>query len=228
MIIYSKQLFLYVLYKHPSIIQKVFLSKDIDNKLFRKIKDIYSGDIIKLDNKKAQAMARGNNHQGFFLEIQEQYFSSLKDIDLDKSSFVLVLSSITDVGNIGAIIRSAYCLGVDGVIISGVNNIPIEHIIRTSVGSFFEMPVVCFKETLDVISRLKEKKFECFGATMNGENVRDIVFNNKRALFMGNEHTGLSDKILRKLDKKISIKMKKPFNSLNVSSASAILIDRMS
>jgi 23S rRNA (guanosine2251-2'-O)-methyltransferase len=227
MIIYSKQLFFYVLHKYPELIQQVYLSKEIDKKLFNEIRAIYKEEIIKLDNKKAQAMAKGNNHQGFFLDIKEQYFSSIEDINLNKSQFILVLSSLTDVGNIGAIIRSAYCLGVDAIVIAGINNIPIEHIIRTSVGAFFEIPIVCFKDTLDILSRLKEKDFTLFGATMDGEDIKDVKFNDKRALIMGNEHSGLSNKILKKIDKKITIQIKDDFDSLNVSSAASILIHTM-
>lgn len=228
MIVYSKQLFLYILHNHPTLIEKVYLSKDIDTKLFREIRSIYKDDIIKLDSKKAQAMAKGHNHQGFFLDIKEQYFSTLQDINLKKSNFILILSDITDVGNIGAIIRSAYCLGADGIIVSGVNNIPIEHIIRTSVGSFFEIPIVCFKNISDIISRLKENDFECFGATTDGQDIRDVQIKGKRALIVGSEHSGLNKKTLQKIDKKVKINMRKKFDSLNVSSATAILLDRMS
>jgi 23S rRNA (guanosine2251-2'-O)-methyltransferase len=77
------------------------------------------------------------------------------------------------------------------------------------------------------MSRLKEKGFSLFGATMDGEDTRNITYPEKRALIMGNEHSGLSNKIIKKLDKQITIKMKNDFDSLNVSSAAAILIDKM-
>lgn len=65
MIIYGKQIVLYVLENHPKLVEEVFLSKEIDNKLFSKFLKL-GKKIHRLDNQKAQALAKGGNHQGFF------------------------------------------------------------------------------------------------------------------------------------------------------------------
>ena len=65
MIIYGKQVVLYVLKNHPNIIEEVMFSKEIENKTFNQFLTL-SKKIIKLDNKKAQSLAQGGNHQGFF------------------------------------------------------------------------------------------------------------------------------------------------------------------
>ncbi len=54
-----------------------------------------------------------------------------------------------------------------------------------------------------------------------------MTFAPKRALVLGNEGRGLSKRALKKIDKKVSIKMRREFDSLNVSAAAAILIERM-
>ena len=65
MIIYGKQVVLYVLDRHPNLIEEVMFSKDIEPKLFKRFTSL-NKKIIKLDNKKAQSLAKGGNHQGFF------------------------------------------------------------------------------------------------------------------------------------------------------------------
>ena len=224
MTIYGKQLFLYVLENHPSMIDSIYLAKEIDKKLFSKIVKI-GKKIIRVDNKKAQAMARGGNHQGFILELSGLNFSKLSA--LKHSNFLVVLCSLTDVGNIGAIIRSAYAMGVDGIVISGIKSINLEALARSSSGALFDMPVVLYQNTLDLLNELKQSGFKTYGADMDGVDIREVDSSGKKALFMGGEEAGLPKRVLKKLDKIVSIKMERDFESLNVSAACAILCDRM-
>ena len=206
------------------MIEEVYLSKEVDKKLFAKLTKL-GKPIIRLDAKKAQAMARGGNHQGMFLKVSDISFTSFGSVK--KSDFLLVLQGVTDVGNIGAIIRSAYALGVDAVIITGIKSLPVEALVRTSSGAIFEMPVVLFPETATLVNELKQVGFTIYAATMDGSDVRHIDFAGKKALLMGSEGEGLPAKIINKCDQKIAIKMQRPFDSLNVSVAAAILCDRM-
>ncbi len=223
MIVYGKQISLYILQKYPEIIEEVYLQKEIDKKLFYKFSNI--AKIVRIDPKKAQAMAKGGNHQGFLLKIKDLKFSFFKDIK--QSNFLLVLYNITDVGNIGAIIRSAYIFGVDGIIITAQKNFNLEPIIRSSSGALLEMPIVLYPNSLDLINELKMSNFTIYGADFGGQNINNIKFPEKKVVFLGNEGSGIPNKILSKMDKKISIKMVRDFNSLNVSAAAAIICDRI-
>ncbi len=223
MIIYGKQLFLYILQNYPEKLLKVQLSKKCDQKLFNKIKRVC--EVTLVDNKKAQALCHGGNHQGFIAHIEDISFESFSKVK--NSNFLLILQGITDVGNIGAIIRSAYAFGVDGVIISGIKSINLEAIIRTSSGAIFEMPVVLEPNTLDLINELKQVEFKLYGADMGGADLKNIKFPGKIALMMGSEGSGIPNKIKSKLDEIVSIKMAREFDSLNVSAATAILCDRI-
>ncbi len=224
MIIYGKQIFLYILDKYPSLVEEVFLSKEIDKKLFSKIA-LLKKPIIRLDAKKAQAMARGGNHQGFFMRIKELEFAEFQSVK--RSAFIVVLQGVTDVGNIGAIVRSTYALGVDAIIVSGVKSLAIEALVRSSSGAIFEMPVVLYSDTLSLINELKQSGFTTYAAAMDGEDIRKMKFTQKKVLVMGSEGEGLPAKVVNKCDQKIAIKMQREFDSLNVSVATAILCDRM-
>ncbi len=223
MIIFSKQVSLYVLKKHYKIIRKVYLSKEIDKKLFSQFARL-NVEIIKLDNKKAQAMARGGNHQGILLEIDDIELPN--EISKD-SKFIVVLDKVTDIGNIGSIIRSSLSLGVDEVVISGVRGTSVEGIIRTSMGAFFDIKVSLIENSDSLINYLGQNKFMCYGADSKGNDTKGLLKKDTKALFVGNEHDGLSGKILRKMDEVLSINMQNDFDSLNVACATSILIDRL-
>lgn len=222
MIIYGKQVVLYVLERHPNLIEEVMLSKELEPKLFRRFTSL-NKKIIKLDNKKAQSLARGGNHQGFFLKLRDFETNSLKEIK--ESNFVIVLDGLTDVGNIGAICRTAYSLGVDAIIATNVKQLNFEGIARTSSGALLDIPFCHHPNNLDVANELKQNGFSLIGAAMDGKNLKD--FNNtneKTALVLGSEGTGISGKMIKKLDQKVSIEMFNDFDSLNVSVAGGILI----
>jgi 23S rRNA (guanosine2251-2'-O)-methyltransferase len=224
MTVYGKQIFLYILERYPELIEEVYLAKEIDKKLFSKIAAT-GKPVIRLDAKKAQAMSRGGNHQGMFLKIADIGFTPFAAVK--KSDFLLVLHGVTDVGNIGAIVRSAYALGVDAVIVTGVKSLPLEALVRTSSGAIFEMPVVLFHDSGTLLNELKQAGFTTYAAAMDGEDVREMRFAPRKALVMGSEGEGLPAKVINRCDRKVAIKMQRAFDSLNVSVAAAILCDRM-
>jgi 23S rRNA (guanosine2251-2'-O)-methyltransferase len=224
MILYGKQIFFYMAKKHPELIEEVYLAKEVDKKIFSTVAKL-NKKIIKLDPKKAQGMARGGNHQGFLLKMKYLPFAEVQD--LKKEDFLLVLVGITDVGNIGAIIRSAYAFGVGGVIVSGVQSLALEGVIRSSSGAALDMPIALFKDTATLVNELKQTDFKTYVADMSGEDVRDISFGTKKALLLGSEGEGVPNRILKMCDSSVKIVMEREFDSLNVSAAAAILCDRM-
>lgn len=224
MIIYGKQVVFYVLEKHPELIEEVFFSKELDKQVFSKFLKL-GKKINKLDNQKAQALAKGGNHQGYFLKISIYEYTSFADMkDLN---FVVVLDGLTDVGNIGAILRSAHSLGIDGVIASGVKTLKESGLVRTSSGAMLDVPFCKTHNTLDVANELKQAGFALIGATTDGIDLKKygkIEDSDKVALFLGSEGSGLNKKVAAKLDLKVSIAMSNDFDSLNVSVAAAILM----
>ena len=224
MILYGKQIFFYIAKNYPELIEEVYLAKDVDKKTFSIISKL-NKKIIKLDTMKAQSMARGGSHQGFLLKTTFIEFADVAD--LKKEDFLLVLVGITDVGNIGAIIRSAYAFGVDGVIVSGVSSLAFEGVVRSSSGCALAMPIAIFKDTATLANELKQIGFKTYAADMSGKDVREVSTVAKRALFLGSEGAGIPNRILKMCDQKIKIVMERDFDSLNVSAAAAILCDRM-
>jgi len=170
-------------------------------------------------------MAKGGNHQGVLVEIEDFKQSNLDD--LKRENFLLILDSITDTGNIGAIVRSAYSLGADGIVACGVKSLNFASIARTSSGAIFDLPFVVVPNILDVLNELKQVDFIIYGASMEGKNLENCKFENRKVLVLGSEGDGISKRARSKIDKMVSIEMRRDFNSLNVSVSAGILIYRM-
>jgi 23S rRNA (guanosine2251-2'-O)-methyltransferase len=224
MIIYGKQVVLHILHKHPNLIEEVIFSKEIDKKVFSKFLKL-GKKVIRVDNKKAQSLAHGGNHQGYFLKLKEFEYTAIET--LKALNFIVVLDGLTDMGNIGAITRTAYSLGIDGLIVSGIKNINPPSIVRTSAGAALDLPFSLYANSADLVNELKQCGFTIIGATMDGVDLKkyqSLKKEDKVALFLGSEGEGLSKKVQKHLDLKVAVNMSNEFDSLNVSVAAGILM----
>jgi len=223
--IYGKQPIYYYIEKHPQKIKKLYLAKDLDKKEYSRLMRM-GFEIKRIPHEAGQKMVKNANHQGFIAEVEGIEIYPLSEFK--NNAFTLILSGVTDVGNIGALIRSAYALGIDGVVICGIKHLNVENIVRTSVGAAVDMKIAVINNVLDVMNELSMYGISIYGATLDGEDIRDIeAFAPERALILGSEGEGLSNKIVSRLDYPVKIAMENDFDSLNVSVAGAILMDRM-
>ena len=217
MIIYGKRVVEYIIKKHPDIVKEILIAKKLSKNELKKFKNF---KIKFIDNKLAQKLSKNSNHQGFFAKIE---FTPKKwDIVGDK---ILVLDNITDMGNIGAITRTAYALGIDLMIVTGIKELKWDRLIRTSAGAAIDMKILNFQNILELINILKTKGYHLIGADLDGKCKPSKK--EKIALILGNEGEGLNKRVKEKLDEILTIKMKRDFDSLNVSVAAGILIDRI-
>ncbi|RDU71585.1 23S rRNA (guanosine(2251)-2'-O)-methyltransferase RlmB [Helicobacter aurati] len=239
MIIFGKQCFEYVFLHSPKQIQEVYLSKEIPRALFQQICK-HNIKILRIDNQKAQALAHGKNHQGILARITDIELMSLKEII--ECNSLLILCGLTDVGNIGSIIRTAYAMGVEGVILCDRESLrqnTLEGIFRVSSGALLNLPFCFEPSSLEVANQLKNRNFFLLGAGMQNDvahcterkndtlELKTTKSYKKWALFIGKEDSGLKQKLLKRFDKIIHIEMANQFNSLNVSIATGILLDRI-
>lgn len=224
MFIYAKQPVYYYIQHHPEKIKTLFLAKEIEKKEYSRLMKM-GFEIKRIPANAAQKMAKNASHQGFLAEVEDFVFSDFKNF-LDKD-FVVVLAGLTDIGNIGSLTRSAFALGVDGVVACGIKSLAVEGVLRTSTGALSDLPFALEHNIHNVINDLKTSGFTLYGADMGGKDIRDVTPKQKRALILGSEGEGLSGRVSSKLDEVVSIEMAHQFDSLNVGVAGAILIDRM-
>lgn len=171
----------------------------------------------------------GNDHQGIFAEVSPIRFYELDEIvNSIQTGLILILDSINDTGNLGAIIRSAVAANVDAVVISQRNTAPInETVLKTSSGALLKARIVISKNLSRDFEFLKQHNFWIVGSVMNAERsipYYDFDFTVNTAIVMGNENKGVSPLLQKNSDQSIYIPQSKRIDSLNVSAASAVLL----
>ncbi|MCL4416400.1 MAG: 23S rRNA (guanosine(2251)-2'-O)-methyltransferase RlmB [Actinobacteria bacterium] len=147
----------------------------------------------------------------------------------NKNCRLLILDNITDAGNFGAIIRSAFAFEFDGIIIPKHRSIEVnKDTSRISAGTLEEMKIFQVSNLVQTIKKLKENKFWIYGTDVeNKENVKqvselDFIF--PMALILGSEHKGISRLSRENSDILLRIDINKELDSINVSVAAGIIL----
>lgn len=187
------------------------------------------------------------DHRGIVMEISgstKQPTANLVDFDswvkthsVDASAdgdsakgrcTVVILDSITDPHNVGAILRSCDQFGASLVIIpehNSASDIAGNEVIgRTSAGASAWVPVAIVNNLVRAAEQLKQAGFWIYGADAGGENCRKIDFPAKSVLIMGSEGTGISQLLEKQCDTIVSIPTCGKIDSLNVSVAAGVLL----
>lgn len=170
------------------------------------------------------------DHQGVLGLRQSFVYSDLEDLLKNRSpqlhfDLILILDSIMDPQNLGAIIRTSYCMGANGIII------PVDRaasvtaaVVKASAGSTGQLPIARVTNLSQTIDYLKEKGFWIFGADAHeGGNLKETDFNCNVGLVLGGEAKGIRPLIKKKCDFLISVPLQRSFDSLNVSVAAGII-----
>ncbi|WP_456059873.1 23S rRNA (guanosine(2251)-2'-O)-methyltransferase RlmB [Brachyspira pilosicoli] len=149
------------------------------------------------------------------------------DRALEKTStpLIFILDSITDVHNLGAIIRNAYFFDLGGIIIPKDNAAPInEKVYEISAGAAYHLPISIETNLNRVIEIMKDKGFWVYYASEKGDtSLENFKFDTPTAIILGNEHSGVRESLKKNSDGSIIIRAQSDFDSLNVSAASAII-----
>lgn len=150
MIIFGKRVVLHALERHRGRVETLYVAKELDKKLFSQLAKA-GVRIERVDARKAQGLAHGGNHQGMLAKIEPLHFADTTQAT--ERNVALMTVGVTDAGNLGAIIRTAWALGVEGVVISGVNNLNLEGVIRTSSGAALDMPLFLIPGAPEAVER---------------------------------------------------------------------------
>ena len=148
-----------------------------------------------------------------------------KDLKEKRKPLIFILDSITDVNNLGAIIRNAYFFGVAGIIIPKDNSAKInERVYEISQGAAYHLPILTETNLNRALEKMKDKGFWIYYASEKGQiPLENFKFDSPTAIILGNEHNGVRETIKKNSDGSVVINSLNDFDSLNVSSASAII-----
>jgi 23S rRNA (guanosine2251-2'-O)-methyltransferase len=186
--------------------------------------------IIEVDKSKLDTIAQIGSHQGIVALAAEQNYSTLEEImeyakSKGEAPFVVICDGVEDPHNLGAIIRSAECSGVHGVIIPKRRAVGLTPTVaKASAGALEHMRVARVTNLAMTLDELKRLGFWIYAADMGGEKYCDVDYSGSVAVVMGSEGFGISRLVKEKCDFTVSIPLYGKVNSMNVSCAAAVIL----
>ena len=216
-----------------ALINKILISKNIhsDNKI-SKIKELAQerGIVFQFVAKEKFQPYAEFNHQGIIAQISPVKYMDLDDFISSKNhtnSSLVILDGVEDSHNLGAIIRTCVCAGVDGIIIPSRRNVQVNSVVeKISAGAINHIPIIKVNSLVNAVQKLKDNNWWIIATDASAnDNYYDVKYDDMNfALVMGAEHAGVSKSILKLSDFVVKIPMYKNFNSLNVSNALSAII----
>ena len=186
--------------------------------------------VVETDPRRLDKLAEGGMHQGVIAVAAETDYLSVEElfertVNSGEKPFYLICDGINDPHNLGALIRSANCAGVNGVIIPkrravGVNGT----VARSSAGAVFAMPIARVANLTNAVRFLKENGVWIWSVEAGGKPYYEQDFKGSCALILGSEGEGVSELLKKESDFIAGIPMYGTVNSLNVSNAGAIVM----
>ena len=238
-VIYGKNSVLEALNVGNREINKILISKNIHSDIkINKIKELAAnrGIVFQFVGREKFQPYDEFNHQGIIAMVAPIKYMELEDfIQQCKSksgySSVVLLDGVEDAHNLGAIIRTCVCAGVDGIIIPSRRNVQVNSVVeKISAGAVNHIPIIKVNSPVNAIQRLKENDWWVIATDASAShNYYDVKYNDMNfAIIMGAEHAGVSKSLLKASDFVVKIPMQNNFNSLNVSNAlSAIIFETL-
>ena len=212
-----------------SSIDKVFIQKDISGHLMNELMTLLRTNGIAFSYvpvEKLDKLSKYNNHQGAVAQIAPINFHDLDTLveatlEKEETPLFLLLDQISDVRNFGAIIRTAECTGVHGIIIQNQGNAPVNaETVKTSAGAAFNIPICKVSHIKDALFILQAAEIQVVAATEKTEtSLYGVDFKKPTAIIMGSEDRGINPSILKMVDEKAKLPLKGNIGSLNVSVA---------
>ena len=212
-----------------STLNKVYLQKGLRGSIFFELETRIKKERITtsfVPVEKLDRLSKNKNHQGAVAQISPIAFADLEkliDDSLERtaSPLFLILDQISDVRNFGAIIRTAECTGVHGIIIQQSGSAPINaETIKTSAGAAFKIPICRVNHIKDAIYTLQASDIKIVAAT---EKTEDLIYaidlKQPIAIVMGSEHRGINPSVLKIVDYTAKLPLLGTIDSLNVSVA---------
>ncbi|MBD0830704.1 23S rRNA (guanosine(2251)-2'-O)-methyltransferase RlmB [Aestuariibaculum sediminum] len=209
-------------------IDKVFLQKGLKGDLFSELEFALRQNSISssyVPVEKLNRLTKGN-HQGAVAQISPIAFYDLENLVMQvtesgKTPLFLLLDQLSDVRNFGAIIRTAECTGVDGIVIQKKGGAPVNgDTIKTSAGAVFKIPICKVDHIKDAVFFMQASGIKVIAATeKTDDTLYDVSFTEPCAIIMGSEDRGINPSTLKVVDAKAKLPLLGDIGSLNVSVA---------
>lgn len=214
-------------------IDKVYIQKDAQSDLMKELLGVLKKNNVNFSYVPSEKLYKltPNNHQGAVATIAPITFVSIENLieqafAITPKPLFLLLDQISDARNFGAIIRTAECSGVSGIIIGSNGAAPVNgDTVKTSAGAVFNMPICKIEHIKDAIYHLQASDIQIVAATEKTEDsIYTVNFNQPTAIIMGSEDKGINPSVLKIVDLKAKLPMLGSIGSLNVSVACGAIL----
>ncbi len=215
-------------------INKIFIAKGEKHGSINKIIAIAKERgiiLVEKDKRKMDEMAQNQNYQGVIAIVPPYEYCEIEDIleeakQKNEDPFILILDGIEDPHNLGSIIRTAETAGVHGIIIPKRRAASVNSTVnKVSAGAVEHIKVARVTNISDTIQKLKDAGLWICGTDINTEKYyynQDLT--GALGIVIGNEGTGISDKVRKNCDFLVKIPMKGKVTSLNASVSTGIIV----
>lgn len=214
-------------------LDRIYISNKIHNDSLKEIKSLASQNNIPINYVPVEKLNSFNveNHEGFVALISQIRYQDLQQViswvvEKGETPLFLILDGITDIRNIGGIARTAFCAGVQAIIIpdKGVGALN-EDAMLTSAGALERIAVCRVNSLMKAVDELHLNGIKVLASEMTAsKNVFDIDFKEPAAVVMGSEEKGIYPALMKACDEKFKIPMAGDFESLNVSVATGMIL----
>lgn len=186
--------------------------------------------LLEVEGNKLDTMAGGRPHQGVIASAALKEYATIDDMlrlaeERGEKPLIVIADGIEDPQNLGALLRVVECMGAHGVIIPKRRAVGLtEAVGRASAGAVEYVPVAKVVNLAQTVDELKEKGLWIYAAEAGGEPYDRTDLRGAAAIILGSEGFGVSRLLKDKSDFILSIPMFGSINSLNVSTAGAVLL----
>jgi 23S rRNA (guanosine2251-2'-O)-methyltransferase len=214
-------------------IEKILLQHNLRSEITRELMQLIKAREVPFQTVPIEKLNRlGNmNHQGVVAFISEVIYQPIENVlpgifESGKVPLLLILDRITDVRNLGAIVRTAECSGIDAIIIPSRGSAQINaDAVKTSAGALYRVSICRSPNLKDTITFLKESGIRVVAATEQASGFYyDADLTVPLAIIMGSEENGVSPEYLRLSDAQVKIPLMGEIGSLNVSVAAGVFL----
>jgi len=214
-------------------VEKIFLQKGLKGDMFFKLEKKIRENNLSFSYVPVEKLNRltQNNHQGVVATIAPISFYDLDELVTSikkkkQNPIFIVLDQLSDVRNFGAIIRTAECTGVDGIVVQKSGSAPINgDTIKTSAGAVFNIPISKVDHIKDALYYFNASGIKTIAATEKSDKtIYDMDLNKGCAIIMGSEGKGVTPSVLKIVDEKARLPMYGKIASLNVSVACGVFL----
>lgn len=214
-------------------IDRVYIKKGSDSPLVLRVLEMcreFNINFQEVPIEKLNRLTRGN-HQGIVAQMSPIEYYDINSVleDVTKSGetpLIVVMDSVTDVRNFGAIARSAECAGAHAIIMSTKNSAPVNgEAIRSSAGALTIIPVCRVGSIKLILKTLADMGMQIVSATEKSDTVvYDADLTKPTVIVMGSEDKGIAKDILKMSDVQVAIPIIGSVESLNVSCAASVIL----